>query len=161
MQLFEVLNSEEKAEHKGFRKALQTLFPIFYRSELGFSDTPDYLEFFYDDMLMNLDLDRASRFFWWLGVIKEEYAPALSSLHSCGKCGATPSPPGKFCEKCGEKIMTNWQDDEAFICTREDKPSAQAFKTEEVRGEVKVSADNKLRSRVLGHDSNTVAAVTA
>jgi len=97
-KLFEVLNSEEKAEHVGFRKCLQALFPVFYKVEIGAGDVPDYLEFFYDDMLMNLDLAAASRFFWWIGVIKVEYAPPLSTHPSQDEAffgQADSKPPAK------------------------------------------------------------------
>ncbi|GMH63657.1 hypothetical protein TL16_g03771 [Triparma laevis f. inornata] len=121
-KLFEVLNAEEKAEHIGFRKCCDVLFPIFCERELRLREVPDFLEFMYDDMLMNLQIGKAARFFWWLGVIKEGYTSPLKveeehglKSHDCGKCGHKASPPGKFCDECGNKIMENWNEEEAFF----------------------------------------------
>jgi len=122
-KLFEVLNAEEKAEHIGFRQCCNVLFPIFCERELKVRQAPDFLEFFYDEMLMNLDIHKAARFFWWLGVIKKDYTTPIKAdeldpqyhVHECGKCGCLPSPPGKFCDQCGDKIAANWDEEEAFF----------------------------------------------
>merc|ERR550514_2307920 len=70
---FEVLHSEFKPEHAGFRKACATLFAV-YRAEqldIGASDC-EFAEYCYggDEMYTTLDVDRVAKFFVWMGVLK-------------------------------------------------------------------------------------------
>ena len=114
-RMFEVLNGEGKPEYVGFRKNCEELFPIFLVSE-NFKWDGSMMEFMYDDDLMHIDVERAGRWFWWLGVVKESHAGKKLGLggegkriyECCGKCGEVPLPPGRFCHECGEKIEANW-----------------------------------------------------
>ena len=113
-RMFEVLNGEGKPEYVGFREKCEVLFPLFLQSE-NFKWEGGLMEFMYDDDLMHIDVERAGRWFWWLGVIKEQYkgeklgeGEGQSIYTCCGKCGEVPLPPGRFCHKCGEKIEANW-----------------------------------------------------
>ena len=66
---FEVLNSELKPEHTGFRKAAETLFQLF-KEVCGLTED-SLVEYCYtDDYYTTLDLDKTDRFYAWLHVTK-------------------------------------------------------------------------------------------
>lgn len=68
-RMFEVLHSESKPEHMGFKKAIHTIFGK-YREEKGI-EAESYVEHFYDEYIMNLDTDAVANMFAWLGIVKE------------------------------------------------------------------------------------------
>eukprot|EP00468_Gymnochlora_sp_CCMP2014_P007995 CAMPEP_0167753314 /NCGR_PEP_ID=MMETSP0110_2-20121227/7640_1 /TAXON_ID=629695 /ORGANISM="Gymnochlora sp., Strain CCMP2014" /LENGTH=546 /DNA_ID=CAMNT_0007639057 /DNA_START=163 /DNA_END=1800 /DNA_ORIENTATION=- len=69
-RLFEVLNSENKPEYHGFRKACNKLFPL-YAHDKYISATGGITEYLYDEYFTTLDIDRTADFLAWLGVLKE------------------------------------------------------------------------------------------
>ena len=71
-RMFENLNAEGKPEYVGFKKACDDLFPIFKERFFPNEDVDNLLECLYDEYMMNLDVEKAAFFFWWLGVCKEE-----------------------------------------------------------------------------------------
>ena len=76
---FEVLHSEFKPEHVGFRRACATLYAVYRREQPSCCPEPEFAEHMYhDDMYTELDLDNVARFFAWLGVVKPSCAPPLS-----------------------------------------------------------------------------------
>ena len=52
----------------GFKGALKTVYDS-YRIEAGI-DTASYVEHFYDEYIMNLDVDAVASMFHWLGIVK-------------------------------------------------------------------------------------------
>lgn len=67
---FDVLYSEAKPEHAGFRKACETLYQQ-YRKEQDAAPEASFLEHCYvDDMYQHLDVRRVDRFLQWLGILK-------------------------------------------------------------------------------------------
>lgn len=67
---FETLNAESKPEHMGFRKACDTMYEIFrFQWDIEAETLVEYA--YTDDWFIDLDLDKVSRFFAWLGVIKK------------------------------------------------------------------------------------------
>lgn len=76
---FEVLFSELKPEHTGFRKACETLYAV-YRCEQNCSEET-LIEYVYNDELYtDFNLEHAECFFVWCGVLK----PATRKLSSAG-----------------------------------------------------------------------------
>ncbi len=75
---FNKLNSEEKPEHTGFRKACQTLYKE-YRQQNQIVHEAEFLDYcFEDDMYTKLDIPRVSAFFAWLGVIKPSHTTPIT-----------------------------------------------------------------------------------
>merc|ERR1711957_1060864 len=69
---FETLNSEHKAEHTGFRNAVETLYVSYRKGELNDEGEDSMLEHFYtDEYFMHISVERVRRFFIWLGVVKD------------------------------------------------------------------------------------------
>ena len=73
----------------------------------GLPEDTTLLEFLYDDMLMYIDVEKAARWLWWLGVVLESHGQ-VTWLEPCADCDRMPLPPGKFCDGCGKKIEPNW-----------------------------------------------------
>merc|ERR1711959_880711 len=102
-RMFEVMNSESKPEHVGFAKACDQLWPV-YKHQLvarGLQcEQQSLLEYLYDDMLIELDVEKASDFFVWLGVLD-----------------ATPSKsaPQASPERTAKESTADWQDEEAIL----------------------------------------------
>merc|ERR1712217_171544 len=67
-RMFEVLNAETNAEYAGFGMACGELYP-WYKEQFDLEEAT-LLEHLYDEYLMNLDVQKADRFFQWLGVTK-------------------------------------------------------------------------------------------
>jgi hypothetical protein len=67
-RMFEILHSESKPEHMGFKKAFETVFQT-YRQDAGIA-TESYVEHFYDEYIMHLDVDELTKMFEWLGILK-------------------------------------------------------------------------------------------
>jgi hypothetical protein len=65
-RMFEVLNGETSAEYVGFGKACGVLYPL-YKEQFHLDDET-LLEHLYDEYMMNLDVQKADKFFQWLGV---------------------------------------------------------------------------------------------
>jgi hypothetical protein len=80
--MFEVLNAEGKPEYIGFRKACEDLFPLFKKTFFLRDDS--LLECLYDEdmMMMRIDVENATLFFWWCGVCKK----SLVTLPQHTKC---------------------------------------------------------------------------
>ena len=74
---FEVLNSEMKPEHAGFRTATETLFKL-YKAEFGFEEDSLVEHCYTDDMFTTLDIDKTERFYAWLHVTKAAVVPTIS-----------------------------------------------------------------------------------
>ena len=71
-RMFNVLNSETKPEHAGFRKASGMLYEL-YKEDANrlpprSAAEETLMENLYDDMMTELNLGRASAFLWWLGI---------------------------------------------------------------------------------------------
>merc|ERR1711959_151737 len=102
-RMFEVMNSEGKPEHVGFAKACDQLWPV-YKHRLvarGLQcEQQSLLEYLYDDMLIELDVEKASDFFVWLGVLD---APLSKSAPQ-----ASP-------ERTAKESTADWQDEEAIL----------------------------------------------
>ena len=106
-RMFEVLNSEGKPEFVGFKQNCELLFPIFHKQHALPPDCGTLLDFLYDDMLMFIDVDRAARFLYWIGVVMPEYGK-ITWIDGCPHCSCAVSAPGLFCDQCGNKIVSNW-----------------------------------------------------
>ena len=97
-RMFEVLNSENKPEHVGFRKACNTLYAI-YRRHTKWAVEDSLLEHMYGEEFVHLDLDRATAFFAWIGVCKPMHegwiphrmAASKSTDHTESKASKMPS----------------------------------------------------------------------
>ena len=68
-RMFEVLNSENKPEHVGFRKACNTLYAVYSRQTKWVVED-NLIEHLYGHDFTHLDIDRTTAFFAWLGVCK-------------------------------------------------------------------------------------------
>ena len=87
---FEKLNSEEKPEHAGFRKACDTLYAVYRQEQLigtAEAEAGSLLEHVYDDAYA-LDVARVDRFFVWLGVLKPAPSTHLRSRRSASAAQA-------------------------------------------------------------------------
>ena len=65
---FEALHSELKPEHAGFRRAAATLFSE-YRAVHGI-EAPTLVEYVYDEMCLELDVEAVACFFGWCGLLQ-------------------------------------------------------------------------------------------
>lgn len=65
---FEALHSELKPEHSGFRHAAATLFSEY--AEAHGLEEATLVEHVYDDMMLELDVERIARFFGWCGLLR-------------------------------------------------------------------------------------------
>ena len=65
---FEALHSELKPEHAGFRRAADTLFSE-YRAVHGI-EAPTLVEYVYDEMCLELDVEAVACFFGWCGLLQ-------------------------------------------------------------------------------------------
>eukprot|EP00397_Hematodinium_sp_SG-2012_P006885 GEMP01006922.1.p1 GENE.GEMP01006922.1~~GEMP01006922.1.p1 ORF type:complete len:613 (+),score=166.20 GEMP01006922.1:1003-2841(+) len=109
---FNKLNSEEKPEHAGFRKACETLyakyrveqaaaFPAAYfdKKELPAGTLEDTLieHAFHDDMYIEFAVENIDRFFVWLGVMKpsaSSFIPAAENIvHAAEEAMEEEVPP--------------------------------------------------------------------
>jgi len=123
-RMFEVLNSESKPEHAGFRKSCDTLYE-YYKVEVGaVEDT--LVEHLYDEYFIELDVDACAAFFRWFGVIKPaertvavagaaagDEAPSAVNVPldavvgqdewQCGVCTFVNSDLLPYCEMCDSK----------------------------------------------------------
>lgn len=66
--MFETMNAEMEPEYAGFRNACEDLFPL-YKEKYDLEEET-LLEYLYDDMMFNLEVDRVTDFFHWLGICK-------------------------------------------------------------------------------------------
>lgn len=82
---FETLNAENSPEYVGFRKALNVLFPLYARQfELG--DNLGFLEFLYDEELIELQQDNCAHLLAWLGVLEPRFLKELQPKRECPLC---------------------------------------------------------------------------
>jgi len=70
---FEVLNSYDR-----FRKNCNDLYPMF-KEEHGFQENT-IIEFLYDGKFGDLNIDKATHFFWFCGIIREKDAQITSNI---------------------------------------------------------------------------------
>jgi len=120
-KMFENLNAESRVNYLGYRAASEKLFDIYKLQFRQIDPSSSFLEYFYDDMMTTLDLNKATHWFSWIGVIKptacvgprgrvvtQNRTSGRAELSPCGKCGSAAVVPGKFCAHCGERILANW-----------------------------------------------------
>merc|ERR1712032_869064 len=84
---FNVLNSEQRPEHYGFRKASDTLYQAFRAAHPGVATADTCVEFcFKDGMFTCLAVERICTFWEWIGLLR----PGISVV-----AGSTSSVPNE------------------------------------------------------------------
>lgn len=83
---FEIMNSETKAEHAGFRVTTEALYTHYTAERLARGDpfaeemADTLVEECYDEWFTELDIPKVQDFFSWLGVVERPAAGALEQV---------------------------------------------------------------------------------
>ena len=116
-RMFEVMNSENKPEHVGFRKACDVLYSIYRQHAAQWAVEDSFLEHVYGSELTFLDIARTTAFFAWLGVCKpmaDDWVPVprgegmIESKLSSDNLSTTPNliPHDHDCRKEQTPVRT-------------------------------------------------------